>query len=73
MLSKREESSPIFIKEINYENDIVSEPFLMMGNEVGYDIRVWRPILENPTEERLDNEAKFLLDFTKSMMRKYKL
>ena len=61
------------LKEINYENDIVSEPFLMMGNEVGYDIRVWRPILENPTEERLDNEAKFLLDFTKNMMRKYKL
>lgn len=61
------------LKEINYENDIVSEPFLMMSNEVGYDIRVWRPILENPTEERLDNEAKFLLDFTKNMMRKYKL
>lgn len=59
------------LKDIDYKNDIVSEPFLMMGDEVGYDIRVWRPILENPTEERLDNEAKFLLDFTKNMMRKY--
>ncbi len=59
------------LKDIDYENDIVSEPFLMMGDEVGYDIRVWRPILENPTEERLDNEAKFLLDFTKGMMQKY--
>ena len=59
------------LKDIDYKNDIVSEPFLMMGEEVGYDIRVWRPILENPTEERLDSEAKFLLEFTKGMMQKY--
>ena len=59
------------LKDIEYKNDIVSEPFLMMGNEVGYDIRVWRNILENPTEERLDSEAKFLLDFTKGMITKH--
>ena len=59
------------LKDIDYKNDIVSEPFLQMGNEVGYDIRVWRDILENPTEERLDSEAKFLVDFTKLMLRKY--
>ncbi len=59
------------LKDIEYKNDIVSEPFLMMGNEVGYDIRVWRNILENPTEERLDSEAKFLLDFTKGMIAKH--
>ena len=59
------------LKDIDYKHDIVSEPFLMMGDEVGYDIRVWRQILENPTEEKLDNEAHFLLDFTKDMMKKY--
>lgn len=59
------------LKDIDYKNDIVSEPFLMMGDEVGYDIRVWRNILENPTEERLDEEAKFLLDFTKGMIVKH--
>ncbi len=59
------------LKDIDYKNDIVSEPFLMMGNEVGYDIRVWRNILENPTEERLDEEAKFLLEFTKGMITKH--
>lgn len=59
------------LKDIDYKNDIVSEPFLMMGDEVGYDIRVWRNILENPTEERLDSEAKFLIDFTKGMLKKY--
>ena len=59
------------LAEIDYKRDIVSEPFLQMGDEVGYDIRVWRPILENPTEERLDAEAAYLLDFTRGMMRKY--
>lgn len=61
------------LKDIDYKRDIVSEPFLMMGDEVGYDIRVWRPILENPTEERLDGEAKYLLDFTKGMLKKYNM
>ena len=59
------------LREIDYRNAIVSEPFLMMGDEVGYDIRVWRPILENPTEERLDDEAAFLLSFTRGMLKKY--
>lgn len=59
--------------DIGYKNDIVSEPFLMMGDEVGYDIRVWRPILAVPTEAKLDGEAKYLLNFTKSMLVKYKL
>lgn len=59
------------LKDIDYKYDIVSEPFLLMGNEVGYDIRVWRQILENPNEEKLDKEASFLLDFTKDMMKKY--
>lgn len=61
------------LKDVDYKNDIVSEPFLQMGNEVGYDIRVWREILANPNEEKLDSEAKFLLDFTKMMLRKYNL
>lgn len=56
------------LKDIGYRERIVSEPFLMMGNEVGYDIRVWRPILENPTEERLDAAAKELLDFTRKQL-----
>ena len=59
------------LAEIGYRRDIVSEPFLQMGDEVGYDIRVWRPLLENPTEERLDAEAAYLLRFTKEMMAKH--
>ncbi len=59
------------LAEIGYRRDIVSEPFLQMGDEVGYDIRVWRPILENPTEERLDAEAAYLLRFTRDMLTKH--
>ena len=61
------------LKEIGYERNIVSEPFLMMGDEVGYDIRVWRPLMEHPTEERLDEAAKELLSFTRNMLKKYHL
>lgn len=59
------------LKDVDYKKDIVSEPFLMMGNEVGYDIRVWRNILENPIEERLDAEAKYLLEFTRGKLKQY--
>lgn len=59
------------LKDIDYKHDIVSEPFLIMGNEVGYDIRVWRPIMENPTEENLDAGALELLAFTKRMLNKH--
>lgn len=61
------------LADIGYKNRIVSEPFLMMGNEVGYDIRVWRPILENPTEERLDAAAKELLDFTREKLKQHSI
>ena len=59
------------LRDIGYSRRIVSEPFLMMGNEVGYDIRVWRPILENPTEERLDAAASELLQFTRSKLAQF--
>lgn len=59
------------LSDIGYRKDIVSEPFLQMGGEVGYDIRVWRPMLKNPTEERLDAAAAELLGFTKSMLTKF--
>lgn len=61
------------LRDIGYTRDIVSEPFLLQGDEVGYDIRVWRPLLSDPTEERLDNGARELLAFTRNMCAKYAL
>ncbi len=59
------------LKAIEYKNNIVSEPFLKIGGEVGYDIRVWRDIIDNPTEAVLDAGAAELLAFTKKMLAKY--
>ena len=61
------------LKEVNYKGRIVSEPFVLMGGEVGRDIKVWRNLVDDCSEESLDKEAKFLLDFEKDMMRKWGL
>lgn len=61
------------LAEIGYKNRIVCEPFVMMGGEVGKDIHVFRDLIDNPTEERIDAEAKYILDFEKAMMKKYNM
>ena len=45
----------------------------MMGGEVGRDIHVFRDLIDNPSEERIDAEAKYILDFEKAMLTKYNL
>lgn len=59
------------LADINYKGRIVSEPFVMEGGEVGRDIHVYRNLIENPTEERIDEEAAYLLNFEKEMLKKY--
>lgn len=61
------------LSEIGYGGRIISEPFVMMGGEVGRDIHVFRNLLENPTEERIDAEAEYLLNFERGMARKHGL
>lgn len=56
------------LKEIGYQGPIVSEPFVMMGGEVGRDIKVWRNLVPDTSEAAIDAEAKYLLDFTKKML-----
>jgi len=59
------------LAEIGYKGPIVSEPFVMMGGEVGRDIHIFRDLVENPTEERIDAEAAYLIDLEKQMLEKY--
>lgn len=59
------------LADIGYEGRIVSEPFVMQGGEVGRDIHVFRDLVENPTEKRIDEEAAYLLNFEKEMIKKY--
>ena len=59
------------LADIGYKGRIVSEPFVMEGGEVGRDIHVYRNLIDNPTDARIDEEAKYLLNFEKSMIEKY--
>ena len=59
------------LADINYKGRIISEPFVMQGGEVGRDIHVFRDLVENPCEETIDKEAKYLLEFEKNMLKKY--
>lgn len=59
------------LAEIGYKGPIVSEPFVMQGGEVGRDIHVFRDLVANPTEEGIDAEAAYLIDFEKKMLEKY--
>ena len=59
------------LHDIDYQGRIVSEPFVQMGGEVARDIKVRRDLVEDPSEEVLDEEARFLLNFEKDMIRKH--
>lgn len=61
------------LADVNFTGRIVSEPFVVTGGEVGRDICVWRNLLTEATEERLDEEARFLLAFEKTMLKKWGL
>jgi len=59
------------LRDIGYKNRIISEPFVMQGGEVGRDIKVFRDLIDCPTEERIDSEAGYLLNFERKMLEKY--
>lgn len=61
------------LKDINFKGNIVSEPFVLMGGEVGRDIKTWRNLVSDTSEAALDEEAKYLLNFEKKMMEKWGL
>ena len=59
------------LAEISYQGRIVSEPFVVSGGQVGRDIYVWRNLIDVVSEEAIDKEAKFLLEFEKAMIQKH--
>ncbi len=46
------------LREIGYNRTVVMEPFVLMGGEVGADIKVWRDISKGATAEQLDRDAE---------------
>jgi D-psicose/D-tagatose/L-ribulose 3-epimerase len=59
------------LSDIGYRHRIVSEPFVVMGGEVGRDIHVYRNLIDCTDEARIDEEARYLLNFEKSMLTKW--
>jgi D-psicose/D-tagatose/L-ribulose 3-epimerase len=51
------------LREIGYQKTVVMEPFVMSGGKVGSDIKVWRELNKNVSEEQLDLDAKNSVDF----------
>lgn len=51
------------LREINYTGTVVMEPFVICGGEVGQDIRIWRDLKEDCSEQVLDQEAAESLKF----------
>lgn len=45
------------LKNVGYDGPIVMEPFVIHGGEVGRDIRIWRDLKPDCSEEVLDREA----------------
>lgn len=44
------------------------EPFVMPGGTVGQNIKVWRDIVPDTSEEALDRDAKAALEFERYML-----
>lgn len=55
----------IALRDINYQGAAVMEPFVMQGGTIGSEIKVWRDVISNPTEEILDKDAKASLNFVR--------
>lgn len=56
------------LEDIGYDGTVVMEPFVIPGGTVGRDIRVWRDLVENISEEALDKDAKEALRFQRYML-----
>ncbi|MFV0361566.1 MAG: sugar phosphate isomerase/epimerase family protein [Suipraeoptans sp.] len=53
------------LKEISFEGNVVMEPFVIKGGQVGSDIRIWRNIVEDDSTAKLDEDVRDSLVFLK--------
>lgn len=53
------------LRDINYQGAAVMEPFVMSGGTIGSEIKVWRDLIPDATEEKLDKDAKGALQFVR--------
>ena len=56
------------LRDIGYDGTIVMEPFVMSGGQVGGDIKVWRDLAADTSEEALDREAAKSVKFLRGAL-----
>lgn len=52
---------------INYDGYAVMEPFVKRGGQVGEDIKIWRNLVEDVSEDKLDLSAKNSVNFLRNL------
>ncbi len=53
------------LRDINYQGAAVMEPFVMSGGTIGSEIKVWRDLVPDATEEQLDRDAEGAVKFVR--------
>ena len=53
------------LRDINYQHAAVMEPFVLQGGRVGQDIKIWRNLLTDTSEAKLDADAKHSCEFVR--------
>jgi D-psicose/D-tagatose/L-ribulose 3-epimerase len=53
------------LRDIHYEGCAVMEPFVMKGGTIGSQIRVWRDMVPDISEEALDRDARGAVEFVR--------
>ena len=56
------------LRDIQYDKTVVMEPFVMPGGTLGQNIKIWRDIVPDTSEEALDRDAKAALEFERYML-----
>lgn len=55
------------LRDIGYDGNVVMEPFVMTGGQVGQDIHVWRDLSNGATVEQLDRDAAESVRYLRSV------
>ena len=55
------------LRDINYQGAAVMEPFVMRGGTIGSEIKVWRDLVPDLSEEALDRDAKGAVAFCRQV------
>lgn len=56
------------LRDIGYDGNVVMEPFVRMGGQVGSDIKIWRDLSAGATIEQLDRDAAEAVAFERYVL-----